>query len=56
VPVIASGGIGSLADVAALAALQSGGRTLEGAITGRAVYEGAFTVADAVVASRGSAS
>jgi phosphoribosylformimino-5-aminoimidazole carboxamide ribotide isomerase len=56
VPVIASGGIGSLADVAALAALQSDGRTLEGAITGRAVYEGAFTVADAVAASRRSAS
>jgi len=56
VPVIASGGIGTLADVAALAALESGGRTLEGAITGRAVYEGAFTVAAAVAASRRSAS
>jgi len=56
VPVIASGGIGTLADVAALAALESGGRALEGAITGRAVYEGAFTVAEAVAASSGSAS
>jgi phosphoribosylformimino-5-aminoimidazole carboxamide ribotide isomerase len=43
-PVIASGGVSSLADVAALAAIPG----LAGVITGRAVYEGRFTVGDAV--------
>lgn len=51
VPVIASGGIGTLDDISALAGLSVNGRTLSGAITGRAVYEGAFTVADAVGAA-----
>jgi phosphoribosylformimino-5-aminoimidazole carboxamide ribotide isomerase len=44
VPVIASGGVGSLDDVAALAAING----LRGIITGRALYEGRFTVADAI--------
>lgn len=52
IPVIASGGIGTLDDVRALATLSVEGRTLAGAITGRAVYEGAFTVAEAVAATR----
>ena len=43
-PVIVSGGVGSLDDVAALAAIPG----LHGIITGRALYEGRFTVADAV--------
>lgn len=43
-PVIASGGVGSLDDVAALAAIDG----LHGVITGRALYEGRFTVADAI--------
>ena len=51
IPVIASGGVGTLADLHALAGLSGGGRTLSGAIVGRAIYEGAFTVADAVAAS-----
>jgi len=51
IPVIASGGVGTLADLHALAELSGGGRTLSGAIVGRAIYEGAFTVADAVAAS-----
>ncbi|MFZ4518823.1 MAG: 1-(5-phosphoribosyl)-5-[(5-phosphoribosylamino)methylideneamino]imidazole-4-carboxamide isomerase [Microthrixaceae bacterium] len=54
VPVIASGGVGTLQDLRALAALESAGRRLGGAITGRAVYEGAFTVAEAVAAVGGS--
>ena len=53
IPVIASGGIGTLADLEALRAVTASGRTLEGAITGRAIYEGKFTVADAVAACRG---
>lgn len=38
IPVIASGGIGSLKDVKALCAVQAEG--ISGAITGRAIYEG----------------
>jgi phosphoribosylformimino-5-aminoimidazole carboxamide ribotide isomerase len=48
VPVVASGGVGSLDDLRALAALEAGGRRLAGAIVGRAIYEGAFGVAEAV--------
>jgi phosphoribosylformimino-5-aminoimidazole carboxamide ribotide isomerase len=50
-PVIASGGVGSLDDLRALAALRSSGRQLAGAIVGRALYEGSFTLADALEAS-----
>lgn len=46
--VIASGGVGSLADLVALAELRAGSRSLHGAIVGRALYEGAFTVTDAI--------
>ena len=45
-PVIASGGVASLDDLRALAALEPGG--LEGAIVGKALYAGRFTVADAL--------
>ena len=52
-PVVASGGIATLDDLRALAALGDG--VIEGAITGRALYEGAFTLEDALAASRGEA-
>jgi len=52
VPVIASGGVGSLADLTALAGLEVEGRRLSGAIVGRALYEGAFTLTDALAAAR----
>jgi len=45
VPVIASGGVSSLAD---LAALKASGAPLDGAITGRALYEGRIDLAEAV--------
>ncbi len=45
-PVVASGGISSLDDLAALKALTSIG--VEGAITGKALYAGAFTLQDAL--------
>jgi phosphoribosylformimino-5-aminoimidazole carboxamide ribotide isomerase len=48
VPVIASGGVGSLADLRALAELEGAGRRLAGAITGKALYEGRFTLAEAL--------
>jgi phosphoribosylformimino-5-aminoimidazole carboxamide ribotide isomerase len=56
IPVIASGGIGTLDDLRALGGVDVAGRTLAGAITGRAIYEGKFTVADAVAACSAGAS
>lgn len=50
-PVIASGGISTLDDFRELAAL--GPDTVEGAITGRALYEGAFKLKHAIRAARG---
>jgi phosphoribosylformimino-5-aminoimidazole carboxamide ribonucleotide (ProFAR) isomerase len=47
-PVIASGGVSSLADIAVLAAVPGIG----GIITGKAIYEGRFTVAEALRALR----
>jgi phosphoribosylformimino-5-aminoimidazole carboxamide ribotide isomerase len=54
IPLIASGGTGSLDDLRRLARLQVVGRRLAGAIVGRAIYEGRFSVPDAVAASRGA--
>ena len=48
--VIASGGVGSLDDLRTLAGLEAGGRRLAGVIVGKAIYEGVFSVADAVKA------
>jgi phosphoribosylformimino-5-aminoimidazole carboxamide ribotide isomerase len=46
-PVVASGGVSSAADVAALAAIP-----MAGCIIGRALYEGKLTLADALTAAR----
>lgn len=54
VDVVASGGVGSLDDLRALAALDAGGRRLAGAIVGRALYEGAFGLAEAVEVAVGA--
>jgi phosphoribosylformimino-5-aminoimidazole carboxamide ribotide isomerase len=48
VDVVASGGVGTLDDISALARLRSGGRALAGIIVGRAIYEGRFTVEEAL--------
>jgi len=45
-PVIASGGVGTIDDLCALAAIHG----LHGIIAGRALYEGRFTVAEALAA------
>lgn len=50
IDVIASGGVGSLDDLAALSAVAVDGRRLAGAIVGKALYEGSFTVEDALTA------
>lgn len=44
IPVIASGGVATLADLAALTAVPG----IAGVITGKAIYEGRFTVAEAL--------
>jgi phosphoribosylanthranilate isomerase len=49
-PVIASGGVSSVDDLRALAALSSDG--VEGAIVGKALYAGAFTLPQALSAVR----
>ncbi|GAB3905692.1 hypothetical protein GCM10029964_101320 [Kibdelosporangium lantanae] len=49
-PVIASGGVSSVDDLRALAALGPDG--VEGAIIGKALYAGAFTLPDALAATR----
>lgn len=48
-PVVASGGITSTDDLRALAA--AGSDVIEGAITGRALYEGSFSLAEALLAA-----
>lgn len=48
IPVIASGGVGSLSDVRELAELERNGRRLHGIITGKALYEGRFSVTEAI--------
>ncbi|MCU1428744.1 MAG: 1-(5-phosphoribosyl)-5-((5-phosphoribosylamino)methylideneamino) imidazole-4-carboxamide isomerase [Actinomycetia bacterium] len=50
VPVIASGGVSSLADLESLAAIEVDGRRLAGAIAGTAVYEHRFTVEEGIEA------
>jgi phosphoribosylformimino-5-aminoimidazole carboxamide ribotide isomerase len=47
-PVIASGGVGTLAHLRALAAIPN----VESAVVGRALYDGSITLADAVAAAR----
>lgn len=51
IPVIASGGITNIDDIRALGEVVGDG--VIGAITGRAIYEGRFTVAEAVAACDG---
>ena len=54
VPVIASGGVGTLADLEALAALEVDGRRLAGAICGKAIYEQRFSVSEGVAVLDGA--
>jgi phosphoribosylanthranilate isomerase len=49
-PVIASGGVSSVDDLVALSGLAADG--VEGAIVGKALYAGAFTLPDALAATR----
>lgn len=51
IDVIASGGVGTLADLDALRGLEVEGRMLSGAIIGRALYEGRFTLNEALASA-----
>lgn len=53
IPVIASGGVASLEDICRLKGLETEG--IEGVIVGRALYSGAFTLQEAIGASREAA-
>jgi phosphoribosylformimino-5-aminoimidazole carboxamide ribotide isomerase len=53
IPVLASGGVGSVDHIAALAAVADAG--IEGVVVGRALYTGAVTLPDAIRAARGAA-
>jgi phosphoribosylformimino-5-aminoimidazole carboxamide ribonucleotide (ProFAR) isomerase len=50
VPVVASGGVGSLADIRAIAGVPG----VEGAVVGRALHDGAFTLEEALAVASGS--
>lgn len=50
-PVVASGGVSSLADIAAITALVDLG--VEGSIVGKALYSGAFTLPEALLIANG---
>ena len=52
-PVVASGGVGTLSHLEALAAVEVAGRRLDGVIVGRALYDGAFTLAQALAVAAG---
>ena len=54
-PLIASGGVGSLDDLRALAAVNENGRGFAGSIVGRAIYEGRVSVAEGILACSQSA-
>jgi len=51
--VVASGGVATTGDLERLAVLEVDGRRLEGAIVGRALLSGRFSLADALVACAG---
>jgi phosphoribosylformimino-5-aminoimidazole carboxamide ribotide isomerase len=53
---LVSGGVRSLADLAAMRQKAAAGAPLAGVVVGRALYDGTFTLADALAAARGEES
>ncbi len=49
-PILASGGVGTAADLAALSALEEAGRVLTGVVVGKALLSGAISLQEAVAA------
>lgn len=56
IDVIASGGVGNLSHLASLTTLENEGRSPTGVIVGRAIYEGSFSVQQAIEALGGTIS
>lgn len=54
IPLIASGGVGVLDHLTTLRSVQVDGRTFEGVIVGKALYERAFTVPEAIQTLQGA--
>jgi phosphoribosylanthranilate isomerase len=54
-PVVASGGVSTVEDLLRLAGLEAGGRRLSGAIVGKAIVEGRFSVEEGIAACAASA-
>lgn len=54
-PLVASGGVGATQDLSRLARLEAGGRRLAGAIVGKALVEGRFSVEEGIEACAASA-
>ena len=54
-PVVASGGVSGVEDLVALARLEVAGRTLAGAIVGKAIVEGRLSVEEGIAACAASA-
>ncbi len=52
IPIVASGGVGTLEDLRKLAVLESKGEKLAGAIVGMAIHEGRFSVREAIEACK----
>ena len=48
--VIASGGVGSVADIETLCSLRAAGRSLAGVIVGKALHDGLFSIEEAIAA------
>lgn len=53
IPVIASGGVGTLDHLKTLADIEIGGRRFEGVIVGKAIYEGTVEVGEAMTVLQG---
>jgi phosphoribosylformimino-5-aminoimidazole carboxamide ribotide isomerase len=53
-PVVASGGVSAIADLAALATLSCAGRRVAGAVVGKALMEGVFSVDEGLAACAAS--
>ena len=54
VPVLASGGVGAVADIADLVELEVDSRRIGGVIVGKAIHDGVMSIDDAIAAPRGS--
>ena len=52
IPIVASGGVGSIGDIEALVDLEVEGRRLAGVIVGKAIHDGVISPIEAVAATQ----